>query len=215
MGTRDPRIDAYIDKSAGFAHPILRHLRELVHETVPDVEETVKWGMPFFMYRGGLFANMAAFKAHATFGFWKGAQVVGDDSRNDEAMGQLGRLTSVKDLPPRKTLVGWMKAAMALRDAPAPAAKKDAAKKDAAKKGAAVKKAPKSPVEVPPSLAAALKKDAKARATFDAFSPSQRREYVDWVAEAKTDATREKRIATTLEWLAEGKQRNWKYQKAR
>ena len=203
MGTRDPRVDLYIDKSADFAKPILEQLRELVHDTVPGVEETIKWGMPFFMHAGGLLCNMAAFKGHVTFGFWKGGQVVGDSSKSGEAMGQLGRLTSVKDLPPKKTLVGWIKAAVALRDAPPPAAKKAAAKK----------KVPKPALEVPPYLTAALKKHAKARATFEGFSPSQRREYVEWITDAKTDATRDKRLATTLEWLAEGKARNWKYEK--
>ena len=202
MGTRDPRIDAYIDASADFAKPILEHLRAVVHDTVPGVEETIKWSMPHFMYGGGILCNMAAFKAHCAFGFWKGAQLLGDAARSDEAMGQLGRITSVKDLPPKKTLAAWMKAAMALRDAPPAARKKAATTKKVAK-----------PVVVPPYLAAALARHPKARATFDAFPPSHRREYVEWIAEAKTEATREKRLLTTLEWLGEGKSRNWKYER--
>ena len=206
MGIRDPRVDLYIDKSADFAKPILEQLRELVHDTVPGVEENIKWGMPFFVHGGGLLCNMAAFKGHVSFGFWKGGQVVGEASKRGEAMGQLGRLTSVKDLPPKKTLVGWIKAAVALRAAPpAPAAKKAATKK----------KTPKPEIEVPPYLTAALKKNAKARATFESFSPSHRREYLEWITEAKTDATRQKRLATTLEWLAEGKARNWKYERTK
>lgn len=204
MGTRDPRVDAYIARSAPFAQPILEHWRALVHETLPDVEEAIKWGMPFFMVKGRMLGNMAAFKAHCAIGFWKGDQVVGAESKSDEAMGQLGRLTSLADLPPKKTLVGYLKSATALREAP-PAAKQAAAKK----------KVPKPPVVVPPWLAAALERDPKARATFDAFPPSHRREYVEWLVEAKTEATREKRLATALEWLAEGKARNWKYEKAR
>lgn len=203
MGTRDPRVDAYIDKSAEFAKPILAHLRELVHASVPDVEETIKWSMPFFLYKGGMFANMAAFKAHAAFGFWKGDRVVGEASRNAEAMGQLGRITSVKELPPKKVFAAWLKTAMTLRDAPPHVA----AKKTAAKK------APKPPIASPAWFTTALRKHAKARAGFEAFSPSQRREYLEWLTEAKSDATREKRLATALEWMAEGKGRNWKYEK--
>ena len=202
MGTRDPRIDTYIEKSADFAKPILSHLRDVVHATCPDVEETMKWSFPHFMYEGML-CSMASFKAHCAFGFWKGALVMGDESKDVEGMGNLGRITSVKDLPPKKVLAGWIRKAMALNEAgvKAPMKRKPALKKPA--------------LQVPKALMDALDRDPKARATFDAFPPSHRKEYVEWVAEAKTDATREKRIATTLEWLAEGKQRNWKYQKSK
>jgi uncharacterized protein YdeI (YjbR/CyaY-like superfamily) len=202
MGTRDPRIDAYIEKSADFAKPILDHLRDVVHATCPDVEETMKWSFPHFMYEGML-CSMASFKSHCAFGFWKGALVLGDASKDTEGMGNLGRITSVKDLPPKKMLAGWIRKAMALNEegVKAPVKRKPALKKPA--------------LQVPTALMDALARDPKARATFDAFPPSHRKEYVEWVAEAKTDATREKRIATALEWLAEGKQRNWKYQKSR
>lgn len=209
MPPRDPRIDAYIARSADFAQPILEHLRELVHAACPDAEEGIKWGMPHFLYRGGILGNMAAFKQHCTFGFWKGAQVVGEASRGGEAMGQLGRLTSVKDVPSRKVFTGWVRAAMALRD-DAPAAK---SKTKAATRKTAARTAARPTLPVPPYLAAALAKHAKARATFDAFPPSHRRDYIEWLTEAKTEATREKRLATTIEWLSEGKGRNWKYER--
>jgi len=192
----DARIDAYIAKSAPFAQPILSHLREVLHDARPDVVETIKWGMPFFLLDGRPFANMAAFKQHCAFGFWKGRQVVGE-AGSDEAMGQFGRLTSVSDLPSRKVLIGYVKKAVEQHLAAATAPR--------------MKAVPKPAAEVPEDLAAALKKSAKARKTFDAFSPSHRREYIEWITEAKREETRAKRLATTIEWLAEGKARNWKY----
>jgi uncharacterized protein YdeI (YjbR/CyaY-like superfamily) len=200
MGTRDPRVDAYIAKSADFAQPILTHLRDVVHATCPDVQETMKWSMPFFDYHG-VMCNMAAFKAHATFGFWKGALIPGlapNSNAGGESMGNLGRLTSVKDLPSRKVLGGYIKAAMRLNE-----------------DGVAVKKpkkVAKPAAKVPPDLAAALKKNRKAATTFDTFPPGQRREYIDWIVEAKREETRAKRVAQAVEWLAEGKKRNWKYE---
>ena len=202
MGTRDPRVDAYIAKSAEFAQPILIHLREVVHAACPDVQETMKWSMPFFDYHG-VMCNMAAFKEHATFGFWKGALIPGlapNSNSGGESMGNLGRLTSVKDLPSRKVLAGYVKAAMRLND-----------------EGVSVKKpkkAAKPEAKVPADLAAALKKNRQAAATFENFPPGQRREYVDWIVEAKREETRARRVAQAVEWLAEGKKRNWKYETA-
>ncbi|KRA74166.1 hypothetical protein ASD78_11715 [Lysobacter sp. Root667] len=199
MGQPDPRIDAYIARSAEFARPLLTHLRGVIRSACPEVEETVKWGMPSFVYHGRILCGMAAFKQHASFGFWQGAHIVGPDgSKGDEAMGQFGRLTGVKDLPGKRVLSGYVKQAMALIDA-------------GVKRSSSKSATPKPPVEVPPDLAAALKKNAKARKAFDAFAPSHRREYVEWITEAKREATRLKRVEQTVEWLAEGKQRNWKY----
>ena len=203
MGTRDPRIDAYIENSADFAKPILVHLRDVVHAACPDVEETMKWSFPHFMYEGML-CSMASFKAHCAFGFWKGALVLGEESKDTEAMGNLGRITSVKDLPSKKVLSGWIRQAMRLNEEGV---------KAPTKRKPGLKRAP--PPKMPKELALALDRNPKARETFEAFSPSHRKEYIEWVAEAKTDATREKRLATTIEWLTEGKQRNWKYQKVR
>lgn len=197
MGTRNPKVDAYIAKSAEFARPILEHLREIVHAACPEVEEEIKWSSPHFMYRG-ILCGMAAFKQHCAFGFWKAALVVPDD-RNDEAMGNFGCIATVKDLPPRRTIEGYIKKAMKLNE--------DDVKPARPKSGA-----PKPPVELPDDLAAALKKNKKAAATYEAFSPSARREYVEWITEAKREETRAKRLAQAVEWMGEGKQRNWKYQ---
>jgi len=202
MPTLDPRIDAYIAKAAPFARPILEHLRAVVHHGCPDAVETIKWGMPFFDHHGPL-AMMAAFKEHCAFGFWKAGDLVA--GRSDEAMGQFGRIGSLRDLPAKRTLVGYVRAA-AKRNEESP-------KKPARK--AAAKKRSKKGLPIPGELAAALrlKKHAKAKATFEGLSPSHRREYIEWIVEAKLEATRVKRLATTLEWLAEGKPRNWKYRK--
>jgi uncharacterized protein YdeI (YjbR/CyaY-like superfamily) len=196
MGKRDRRIDAYIAKSAEFARPILTHLREVVHAACPEVEETVKWGMPHFMYKGML-CGMAAFKQHATFGFWRRSLIVG--AKGNDAMGQFGRITSVSGLPAKRVLAGYVKQAMKLND-------------DGVKSPAATRpKQPKPPLEVPPVLSAALKANPKARVTFEKFSPTHRREYVEWVADAKREDTRARRVAAAVEWMAEGKPRNWKY----
>ena len=200
MGKRDPRIDAYIERSADFARPILEHLRDTVHEACPQVEETMKWSMPHFMYEGML-CGMAAFKAHCTFGFWKGALVLGDsDGAAKDAMGQFGRIERISDLPPKRTLVALVRRAMQLNEQGV--------------KSPVRARTPKPPAEVPDDLSAALARNRKARATFEGFSAAQRREYVEWIAGAKREETRARRLATTLEWLAEGKPMNWKYQKA-
>jgi len=196
MGTRDKRVDAYVAKSADFAKPILEHIRDVVHEGCPEVEETIKWGFPNYQYKGML-CSMAAFKEHCTFGFWKGSLIVdAADRRSDEAMGQLGRITKLADLPPRKKLVGYVKKAKALNDAGVKVARTTK---------------PKPILEPPADLLAALRKNKKAQAAFDKFPPSHKREYVEWIVEAKTDETRQRRLAQAVEWMAEGKPRNWKY----
>jgi uncharacterized protein YdeI (YjbR/CyaY-like superfamily) len=199
MGTRDPRITAYIANAASFARPILTHLRALVHEACPEAEETLKWGMPTFMHHG-ILCGFAAFKAHATFGFWKGSLILDARGRPAEAaMGNFGRLTAVSDLPARRVLLGYVRQAARLNEA-----------------GVKVKRnsrpTPKPAVRMPADLRAAMAGAAKARATWEAFSPSQRREYVEWITEAKRPDTRQKRLATTIEWLAQGKRRNWRYE---
>ncbi|GMV04079.1 MAG: hypothetical protein AMXMBFR53_03600 [Gemmatimonadota bacterium] len=198
MATRDPRVDAYIEKSADFARPILTHIREVVHAACPDVEETMKWSFPHFDYKG-IMMSMAAFKGHCTLGFWNAREVLGPDAQ-EGAMGQFGRITSLRDLPPKKVLAAYVKKAMAVKDAgvklarPAPNARPEPT--------------------VPEELAAALrlKKNRKALDTWDAFPPSHRREYVEYIDEAKRAETRARRVARTVELLNEGKPRNWKYQ---
>ena len=203
MATTDPRIDAYIQKSAEFARPILEHIRKLVHKAYPEVEETMKWSMPFFLNNGSIICNMAAFKEHCAFGFWNAPLLKDPEGilhvKEKNAMGHLDRITSKKDLPSDKVLIAYIREAAALNEAGV--------------KKPVLKKAPKKELPVPAELTAALKKNKKAQAAFEGFSPSHRREYIEWITEAKTDATREKRLATTVEWLAEGKSRMWKYEK--
>jgi uncharacterized protein YdeI (YjbR/CyaY-like superfamily) len=192
----DPRIDAYIDRQAEFAKPILRHLRDAIHAACPACEETLKWSMPTFMYKNEILAGMAAFKQHATFGFWRGSLVVGKSDEQMSGMGQFGRLTSLDDLPPRPELEALVRKAMQLTD--------DGVKPPRDKHK-------KEPFSVPQDLRAAIDANPAAAATFEDFPPSAQREYVDWVAGAKRDETRSKRLAQTVEWLAEGKRRHWKY----
>jgi uncharacterized protein YdeI (YjbR/CyaY-like superfamily) len=205
MPTVNAAVDAYIAKSAPFAQPILTHLRGVMHEAAPEVEEAMKWSRPFFMYRGVILGNLSAFKEHCSFGLW-GTEIAdilrADGIASSEGMGTFGRITSVEDLPPRRKLVGYVK---------------QAAKMIA--EGTRTQSLPPRPrvakaaVEVPEALAAALKKNKAAAKHFEALSPSCRREYSEWIADAKREETRDKRVATTLEWIAEGKSRNWKYEK--
>ncbi|MFK2879246.1 YdeI/OmpD-associated family protein [Rhodanobacter hydrolyticus] len=199
MANQDPRIDAYIAKSAEFARPILEYLRAVVHSACPEVEEAIKWGMPFFVYRDAPLCMMASFKQHCGFGFWLSKQVTGSDA--EDGMGQFGKLASTKDLPAKKTLIALIGKAMALNEAGV--------------KSARAKAGTKPPLTPPEDFIALLaqRKHAAARKTWEAFPDGCKREYIAWIVEAKTDATRQKRLATTLEWLAEGKRRNWKYEK--
>jgi hypothetical protein len=194
VGKRDPRVDTYIENAAEFAQPILRYIREVVHAACPDVEEDIKWRHPTFMYRG-ILGGMAAFKAHCGFGLWKAARII--PGITDKGMGGWN-LTSIADLPPKRTLVGYIKKAAVLNGegVPIPRAKRA-----------------KVPVSIPAELSMALKQNAAAAAAFKKFSPSHRREYVEWIVEAKRDETRQRRIAQAIEWIATGKSRNWKYEK--
>lgn len=200
MPARDPRIDAYIENAAEFAQPILEHIRETVHAACPEVEETIKWGSPHFDYKG-IMCAMSAFKEHCALGFWKASLIPGlapNSANGGDAAGNFGRITSIKDLPSRKELTGFIKAAMKLNDEGITVAKPKASRKPS--------------LAVPADLAAALAKSRAATEVFNAFSPSQQREYIEWIVDAKRDETRARRVAQTVEWVAEGKQRNWKYQ---
>lgn len=191
---RDPRVDDYIAKAADFTRPILTHLRKLVHGALPGAEEAIKWGMPHFLVNGKNVAGMAAFKAHCTF-------VIHGDGRQGEAMGQFGRIAAVCDLPGEAELVAKLQAA---RDRVL--TKGTALKKDAVRK-------PKPEIPVPDDFAATLAASPAAQKVFDNFASSHRREYLEWITEAKTQATRDKRMVQAVEWIAEGKTRNWKYEK--
>ncbi len=197
MGDRDPRVDVYIANSGSFARPILVHLRALVHRTCPQVRETMKWNFPHFMYHGMLCA-MAAFKQHCAFGFWKSELIAeAQGSGTNAAMGQFGRIAKRADLPADAALAGYIRQAMLLNE-------------HNVKKSRSPLLAKPAPV-TPADLAAALQGNAKASETFAGFTPGQRRDYIDWIEEAKRDATRAQRIVTTVEWVAQGKRHNWKY----
>lgn len=202
MGRKDPRIDKYIAGSAEFAQPILSHLRELVHAGCPGVEETLKWGMPSFLYKG-ILCGMAAFKQHCTFGFWKHELLFGNDRQARKlaagAMGSFGRLTKRADLPSDAELMRLIKEAVRLND-------------EGVKRATKPKPKANRELTVPDCLTTALRKNKKARATFEGFSYSHKKEYVEWITEAKREDTRERRIATTIAWLSKGKARNWKYE---
>jgi uncharacterized protein YdeI (YjbR/CyaY-like superfamily) len=203
MSKRIKAIDDYIAKSADFAKPILNHIRDVVHKTCPEVEEKMKWSFPHFDYKGEMMCSMAAFKQHAVMGFWKAAlmkdPVLTENAKAETAMGHMGRMASLKDLPSDKKLAAYIKEAMALND-----------------KG--IKLSPKPVTEkkelvIPEYFTKALKKNKKAWETFSAFSYSHKKEYVEWVTEAKTEVTRDKRMSSAIEMLEEGKSRNWKYAK--
>jgi len=200
MGTKDPRVDAYIARSADFARPILERLRKTVHAGCPEVEETLKWGAPHFMYKGML-CGMAAFKSHCTFGFWKGSllpRAAGvPPEAEHEAMGQFGRIESISDLPAEKALIWQVREAAALNDRGVKVPRKQAQKGD-------------RKLEVPAFFMAALRKNKRALATFEGFTYSHKKEYVEWLAEARLEGTRKRRLETALEWMAQGKPRNWK-----
>jgi uncharacterized protein YdeI (YjbR/CyaY-like superfamily) len=201
MPTKDPRIDEYINASADFARPILKHLRKLVHKASPEIEETMKWGFPHFDYKG-ILCSFAAFKSHCRFNFWK-ASLMKDPQQimtqmEKASMGGFDKITSLSDLPSEEVFLEYMQEALKLNE-------------EGVKVSAKPKAGAKKTYSIPQDLSAALSKNKSAKANFEAFSPSHQREYITWIEEAKTGATREKRLTTTIEWLEEGKSRNWKY----
>ena len=204
MSNRNKAIDAYILKSAAFARPILIYIRELVHVVCPVVEEKIKWSFPHFDFKGEMMCSMAAFKQHAAMSFWKAALMKDaallETARSEEAMGHLGRITSLKDLPADKKLAGYIREAMKLNEL---------GKKLPSK----TKPSEKKELEVPEYFIKVLKKNKKALQTFQVFSFSHKKEYVTWITEAKTEETRNKRMDTAVEWMEVGKGRHWKYQR--
>ena len=199
MPTKDPRIDVYIAQSPDFAKPILSHLRRLIHAACPEVEETLKWSIPHFLPKG-ILCSMASFKNHCAFMFWKGALIFDKDPAitRDKAMGQFGRITAVSDLPKDKVLIGYLKEAVRTNEAgiQLPARRKLGQKRE---------------LVIPSYFTAALKKSKQALTTFENFSYSQKKEYLEWVTEAKREETRKRRLTTAIAWMAQGKPRNWKY----
>lgn len=204
MGTRTAAVDAYIKKAPEFARPILERIRDGFHAGCPELEEKIKWGHASFEYKGML-GGMAAFKQHVTFGFWKSRLMDDFDKlfqRGAKSSAMGARVESLAGLPPKKVLVAYVREAKRLND-------------EGVKEPLRARPKRTTEVEVPAVLTAALKKNAKARATFEGFSPSHKREYVEWITEAKRDETREKRLKTTIEWLEKGKQRNWQYERTK
>lgn len=199
MPSHDPRVDAYIAAAADFARPILLEIRARVHAACPRVEETIRWGMPSFTHAGGILCGMAAFKRHVSFGYWKHALVMGDAER--DGMGSYGKLASLRDLPPKARMRTDLGKAMELNEGGVKPQRR--------------KPAPKPAPEVPGELAAALEQHKAAKAAFDGFAPSHRREYIEWIVEARREDTRARRIAQAIEWMGEGKRRNWKYERSR
>lgn len=197
MGTKDPRVDAYIENANPFARPILKRLRQWAHKHCPECQETLKWSAPHFGYKGKMYCGMSAFKEHCAFGFWHPMMRRNDNSL--EGMGSFGKIRSLADLPAESEFAKMAKEAMKLTDENVKAPPKPGKERE--------------PLVIPPALKAALAKSKKAAATFEKFSYSHRREYIDWIAEAKRDETRDARVKQAIEWMAEGKQRHWKYGK--
>ncbi|HSB12397.1 MAG TPA: YdeI/OmpD-associated family protein [Blastocatellia bacterium] len=207
MGKTDPRVDAYITKSADFAKPILTHIRKLIHDTCPSVEETIKWSFPHFMYKSPnernprILCSMASFKQHCALGFWyTGGGPMSGEPKPAEGMGQYGKITSISDLPKDKELIKQIKEAVKLHQSGIKASPRTRSNE-------------KKELEIPGYFAAALKKNRKALKTFEQFNYTNKKEYVDWVTEAKTEKTRISRLATAVEWMSEGKTHNWRYVK--
>lgn len=201
MEQYDSRVDAYIDKSADFAKPILRHLRELVHKASADLKETLKWSCPFFDHDGPV-CQMAAFKQHCAFGFWK-ASLMDDPykilNQEPDTAGSIGRITSLADLPKDEILIQYIQQALVLN-------------LEGIKVPSRVKNpADKKELITPAYFTEALDQNRLAKEQFEKFSPSQQKEYISWLAEAKAEATKIKRLQTAIEWISEGKIRNWKY----
>lgn len=201
---KDERIDKYIDKSAEFAQPILNYLREIVHKAVPNVSETMKWSFPHFEYKKSILCSMASFKQHCSFGFWLSSLMEDPDkilrSTGEDGMGNLGKIKGIGDLPSEDILIRYLYQAVILIESGAKIVKQTPVKDT-------------KELVIPSILEDALIMNEKARISFEKFSPSHRKEYINWITEAKTEVTREKRLATTIEWLIEGKSRNWKYEK--
>ena len=196
------QVDQYIINSAEFAIPILDHLRNLVHKADARIEEKIKWGMPFFDFKGTV-CHMASFKNHCAFGFWKGSLMKDEYSifkERSNAMGLLGKITSFNDLPPDEILIAYIQQAIQLNE-------------DNIKLPPKPKSTEKKELILPDYFIEALNEAPQAMAVFQNFSLSNKKDYVLWLEEAKTEATRLKRLDTTLEWLAEGKTRMWKYKK--
>lgn len=201
MPKKDKRVDAYIAKAAAHAKPTLTQIRAWVHEAAPDCVEDIKWGAPAFM-QNGILLIMAGFKNHSAVNFWKGSSFIPAERREGEGAGNIGRIFDVKQLPPKKEFQAWVKTAIE---------RNEGGSTDGSPMKRVAKKKAKAPLAMPDYLMAAIKKNKKAIAGYEKLSPSHQREYIEWITDAKTEPTRDKRVAQAVEWMAEGKPRNWKY----
>ena len=201
MADDSKRVDEYIKNAPDFARPIMEKIRKAFHKGCPECEEAIKWGCPYFMYKGML-GGMASFKGHVSMGFWRSKEMDDPEKLFDTGTGAKASMCNahfhnLKEVPTQKILAEYVKRAAKLQDTEAP-------KKKATKK--------KISTRIPADLAELFKKHKKAKTVFEGFAPSHKRDYIEWITEAKRDATRQKRLKTTIEWLSEGKQRHWKYQ---
>jgi uncharacterized protein YdeI (YjbR/CyaY-like superfamily) len=203
MSSANPLTDQYINNAAPFAKPVLQHLRQLVHQSNPEITESIKWQFVAFDYKKTILCNMAAFKSHCAFGFWLAEKMDDPDGilglERGAGMGQLGKITSVKDLPPDDVMIKYIKAAIALVDAGV--------------KMSRPKTETKPLLQIPESMKKALAKNPTAQSNFENFTPAKQREYIEWITEAKTESTQLNRLETAIEWISEGKSKNWKYEK--
>ncbi|SEW41674.1 Uncharacterized conserved protein YdeI, YjbR/CyaY-like superfamily, DUF1801 family [Chryseobacterium wanjuense] len=202
MEKYDTKVDEYIEKSPDFAKPILQYLRETIHEVCPDAEEAIKWKFPTFMYKGKILCSITSFKQYCSMGFWLHGEMktIKELETNAEksSMFSLGKITKMEDLPAKPLLKKAILEAMELTDM-----------------GVTMKKAVPSKTEtpIPDYFKEVLQHNKKAWEVFEKGSPSFRKEYINWITEAKTEATRNKRMEQAIEWISEGKGRNWKYEK--
>ena len=210
----DPRVDAQIEGAPGFARPVLRHLRTLIHQA-GEVEETIKWQRPFFLHQGEIVCSLGAFKEHCSLGIWgEGMSDVlrADGVSGDDASGSIGRITCLADLPDDALLLHWLRKAVAIAAAKASAPRGARIKAAPQKAGKSLPQIAKGELATPEDLVRELARVAGATENFQAFAPSCRKEYVEWIEEAKRPETRAKRLGEAVGWIAEGKRRNWKYE---
>ncbi|MCB9876458.1 MAG: YdeI/OmpD-associated family protein [Planctomycetes bacterium] len=193
----DPRVDDYLAAAAEWARPILTELRARVHRACPGVVETIKWRRPAFEL-GGLIGGMSEFKEYCSFGFWQEKALLEAGDEAEAVIEACGKITTLKQLPGKAAFARVLKLALQRNQAGGKLPRSKA------------KRHP--PLEVPADLAAALARDEAAKEHFDAFAPSYRRDYIEWITGAKKDATRQTRIAQAVEWLRDGKKRHWKYE---
>jgi len=198
MPKKNPAVDAYINKSKPFAKPILKHLRKIIHKACPKVTEDIKWGAPFYLYQDRILCATMAFKAHCAIVFWKSALIrkeMGQKAVGD--LKSLRRISLLEELPSERELLAYIKLAMHFNE---PSTKLPPREKRS------------DPLKIPRELTYALRANPKAFKNFNSFTPSKKKDYIFWITGAKTEETRERRLEISVDWISEGKSRNWKYE---